>query len=221
MKSTLIPDELSGRNAFQLALESMVTSSVSVVLRLSSIAHMYWSISRWSVMAGLLRTKLRSQLDKVPLYHCFLVVTYLHTGHRHAPVPRWFAGRIPDRSIECVCILDRERAMLSVWRWWDIWVIPADERIFSSSTVVGSVANSVITLSEVCSMASLSGPPGNCAPWADFCAWPALKLCLILLAQTSNGTKCLRKRLWITCRMVGRCTSCRTNRWDCRDCLVS
>ncbi len=43
---TLIPEELIGRTAFQLAPESIVTSSVSDEFNVLRIAHMYWSISR-------------------------------------------------------------------------------------------------------------------------------------------------------------------------------
>lgn len=44
--------------------------------------------------------------------------------------------------------------------------------------------------------------------------WLELKFRLILATQCSRGTKLRFKRLCSTCLMVGRWTSCSTNRWD-------
>lgn len=51
-----MPDVLIIGIAFQLASESIVTSSVGDDINVFKIAHMYWSISSPSVNAGLLWT---------------------------------------------------------------------------------------------------------------------------------------------------------------------
>lgn len=52
--SVLISVQFNGGTAFQLASESIVTSSVFDPLKVFKIAHIYWSISIPSVRAGLL-----------------------------------------------------------------------------------------------------------------------------------------------------------------------
>lgn len=64
----------------------------------------------------------------------------------------------------------------------------------------------VFTLSDVCSID---------ASFSLVIDWLELKLRFILATQWSTGTKLRRSRLCNTCLMVGRWTSCNTNRCDC------
>lgn len=47
--------------------------------------------------------------------------------------------------------------------------------------------------------------------------WLELKLRLILATHASTDTKLRRNRPCSACRIVGRWTSCNTNKWDCND----
>lgn len=148
--------------------------------------------------------------------------TYLQTGHFQEHLSQ-FICRYDSKSKHWMCLhswpLAGRAILLKVighfreicgrkhirwlylWCWWCLYRI--------------------VTLIAVCSTPSTSEDAGlvdTGAPVGLLAAAAAaatlLKLRFILAMQWSAGNRRLRSKPWRTDRTLGRCTSCRTNRWD-------
>lgn len=116
--------------------------------------------------------------------------TYVQTGHRQLPRSQ-LSWRYDSRSKHCVCLQS--------------WPLAGNVmRLY----VIGHFRGTFI---DVCSMTSLSpeSPP--------LLLRPLLKCRFILFTLCSVDSNRLRNRPWSTLCTLGLWTSCRTNKWDCKE----
>ena len=114
--------------------------------------------------------------------------SYLHTGHFQFPLST-LNLRYDSRSRHCMCLQSCPRAGILIFRY-----------------VMGHFND---TLIAVCSTPSSTALDIVVPLAAD-----VLKLYLIFFMQCSAGSNRFFRRPWRTELTEGRCTSCRTNRWE-------